>query len=193
MKGRILPREFYLQRTLLVAEQLIGKVLVSRTSEGETSGVIVETEAYTLNDPANHSYRGKTQRNATMFGDAGHAYVYAVHASLCLNIVTEPVGVPCAVLIRAVEPLDGLELMRLRRGVGDPRALASGPGRLCQAFGITREWDGVDVTSPEGSPLTLIDAGLARGPVVRTPRIGIRVAVDLPYRFLVEGCPFVSR
>lgn len=193
MRGRILPREFYLQPTLLVAEQLIGKVLVSRTPEGETSGVIVETEAYTLNDPANHSYRGKTRRNATMFGDAGHAYVYAVHASHCLNIVTEPVGVPCAVLVRAVEPLEGIELMRLRRRVDDPRALASGPGRLCQAFGITREWDGVDVTSPEASPLTLIDVGLARGPVVRTPRIGIRVAVDLPYRFLVDGCPFVSR
>ena len=192
MKTPVLSREFYRQPTLLVAELLIGKVLVSRTPEGVASGVIVETEAYTLNDPANHSYRGKTPRNATMFGDAGHAYVYAVHASHCLNIVTEPEGVPCAVLIRALEPLEGLDLMRSRRGVADVRLLASGPGRLCCALGITREWDGLDVTCPDG-PLKLLDAGLSPGPVVRTRRIGIRAAVDLPYRFLVSGSPFVSR
>ncbi|MGQ9698271.1 MAG: DNA-3-methyladenine glycosylase [Armatimonadota bacterium] len=176
MKGQVLPREFYLQPTLLVAELLIGKVLVSRTSQGVASGMIVETEAYTLNDPANHGCRGKTKRNATMFGDAGHAYVYAVHASHCLNIVTEPAGVPCAVLIRALEPLEGVDLMRCRRKVSEARLLTSGPGRLCQALGIDCSWDGTDVTLDGGS-LWVVDVGTQPGPIVRTPRIGIRAAV----------------
>jgi DNA-3-methyladenine glycosylase len=207
--GRILQRQFYLQPTLLVAEQLIGKVLVSRVDGLVTAGIIVETEAYTLNDPANHSFRGKTRRNKTMFGDAGFAYVYKVHNHHCLNIVTEPRDVPCAVLIRALEPVEGLEVMRMRRGVDDVRLLASGPGRLTQALGITLEHDGLDVTRPNSpqdvltSPQTLtepqnallfvLDAGFGPRPIVRTPRISVSAAKELPYRFCAADSRFLSR
>lgn len=192
MNGRVLQRQFYLQPTLLVAEQLIGKVLLSKVDGLVAAGVIVETEAYTLNDPANHSFRGKTQRNKTMFGDAGFAYVYRVHTHHCLNIVTEPQDVPCAVLIRALEPAEGVEVMRMRRGVDDVRLLASGPGRLTQALGITLEHDGVDVTQ-SSSPLVVLDVGLDPRPIVRTPRIGVSAAKELLYRFCAADSCFLSR
>ena len=180
---------FYDRPVLEVARDLIGCVV----AHGETSGVIVETEAYHDSEPAAHSFVGLTPRTKLLFGPPGYAYVYrsyGIHA--LLNAVCEPEGVGAAVLIRALEPLDGIELMRLRRGLGRLEGLCSGPGKLTQALGIELEHNGCD---------------LERGPVVfsarRTAwrdvevdvdtRIGITKAVELPWRFVASGNRFVSR
>jgi len=183
---RPVPRTFYDRDVLRVARDLLGLCLVRDTDEGLTVGRVVEVEAYLArDDPANHAFRGLTKRNATMFGPPGHAYVYAIHSRWCLNAVTEPPGVPSAVLIRAVEPLVGLDLMhrrrcrrlsdsraalrsqgksatRTRRGCVSaakeitPRDLARGPARLCEAFAIDRSLDGWDLT--RGEVLWITDA-----------------------------------
>jgi DNA-3-methyladenine glycosylase len=153
-------------------------------------GVVVETEAYAPDDPASHSYGGKTWRNATMFGPAGRLYVYRSYGiHWCANVVCGPEGVGAAVLLRALEPTRGHARMRARRGLDDPRLLAVGPGRLAQALGITSEHDGADLTR---APFRLVapDGGVE---VVCSPRIGITRAVELPWRYSLAGSSFVSR
>lgn len=177
----ILPREFYERPTVEVARGLIGKLLV----HGETAGTIVETEAYLGGDDlASHSARGVTPRTKVIFGPAGHAYVYlnyGIHE--CLNIVAEPEGIAGCVLIRAVKPVRGLEKMRERRPrVRDDGGLASGPGKLTLAMGITRALNGADVTR---GPLTVVDQGLVFG-IETTPRIGITKCADWPLRYLAR-------
>ena len=151
------PRRFYNRDTLIVAPELLGKLLVRRESSGLLVGKIVETEAYRgVDDPASHSYRGKTPRNAVMFGAPGIAYVYFTYGNhYCLNAVTEDEGTPAAVLIRAVEPLEGVDLMMRNRGVEKLTEVGSGPGKLTKALQITREQNGCDLTDP-----TFWDAGL---------------------------------
>lgn len=189
-----LPPAFYQQPTLEVARALLGMTLARRAPEGLTAGVIVETEAYVAAvDPASHAYRGLTQRNRSMFGAPGHAYVYFIYGMhVCLNIVTEPEGVAAAVLIRAVEPTHGIDLMRSRRGarIAD-RDLCRGPGRVCQAFGITRALDGVPLWDPD---LWIAEAPNRAAPPVfaASPRIGITRAADWPWRFYVPSNRFVS-
>lgn len=188
-----LPHRFYKRDVVLVAQELLGKVLI-RTKGGKiTSGVIVEVEAYlALKDPANHAYRGQTRRNASMFGPPGRAYVYAIHARYCVNAVTEPEGVPSAVLIRAVEPLQGVEIMKQRRGIADIAMLTRGPARLCEAFGIDKALDGWDLTS--GEKLWIAVGSRATEPQIATAcRIGVTAANDLPLRFCVADSPFLSR
>jgi DNA-3-methyladenine glycosylase len=189
-----LPRDFYDRDARDVARELLGKLLVRRVGRGLTVGRLVETEAYLgANDPASHAYRGRTRRNASMFGPPGHAYVYAIHSRWCLNAVTEPEGAPTAVLLRAVEPLLGVAAMRRRRGVELLRDLARGPARLCEALAIDRALDGCDLTRGRG-------LWIAEGPaleltpmeVLVTPRIGVTSAHDLLLRFAVAGNPFVS-
>ena len=140
-------RSFYEQPTVKVARQLLGKCLVRNHPDGITVGKIVETEAYVgPEDRASHASRGRTARTEIMFGPAGFAYVYLIYGfHHCLNFVTEAADYPAAVLIRAVEPVDGIELMKARRRKTDLRELASGPGKLCQAFAIDRSLNGVDV------------------------------------------------
>jgi DNA-3-methyladenine glycosylase len=196
--GRTLPREFYLRPTLDVARDLIGKVLVHRAADGLVAGTIVETEAYIgESDPACHAAPGPTRRNAPLYGDPGRAYVYFTYGMHCLfNAVTERRGFPAAVLVRALEPVEGEALMRLRRG--RPHAgvhdLCRGPGNLAKALGITLAHNRVDLTRVprRGDALWIEDRGSAVGDVRWTPRIGIRRGTDHAWRCAVEGSPAVS-
>ena len=189
-----LPHSFYARPTLDVARALIGKTLARRTADGLTAGIIVETEAYIAAiDPAAHGYKGQTPRNAAMFGPPGHAYIYVSYGMHhCLNVVTEGEGIAAAVLLRALEPTVGLDLMRLRRGprITD-RDLARGPGRLCAALALTLAENDADLC---GDALWIAETPgfSADAPIVATPRIGISQAADWPWRFLLAGNSWVS-
>ncbi len=153
-------------------------------------GVIVETEAYSPDDPASHAYRGPTRRNATMFGPPGHLYVYRSYGvHWCANVVCADEGTAAAVLLRALEPTDGLAEMRSRRGVEDARLLASGPGRLTQALAISAEHDGLDLAR---EPFALVPSERPVA-VVASPRVGITRAIEQPWRYSLAGSTFVSR
>ena len=187
--GRILKREFYERPTVTVARELLGKVLV----HGPTAGLIVETEAYLGGDDlASHSARGITDRTRVIFGPPGHAYVYFIYGMYeCLNLVVEPAGKPGCVLIRALEPVAGMEIMReRRRAARKPEDLASGPGKLTLAMGITRAQNGADVT--RGSLVVREPIDARRVPIAVTPRIGIRECADWPLRFVIRGNRFAS-
>ena len=185
-----LPRAFYGRDALVVAPDLLGRTLVHETAEGTVAGRIVEVEAYCGPvDPASHAYRGPTQRNAVMFGPAGHLYVYFTYGMhYCANVVCEEEGSPGAVLLRAVEPKQGLELMARRRATSAVGALAKGPARLAQAFGIDRAQNGSDLV--EG-PVWIGGAPVLAGPVESSPRIGITRAAEEPWRFYEVG-PWAS-
>jgi DNA-3-methyladenine glycosylase len=189
-----LKQRFFARDVVVVARELLGQVLVHAAPEGTTSGRIVETEAYlAAEDPACHAFRGRTARNASMFGPAGRAYVYAIHSRWCLNAVAEGIDVPAAVLIRAVEPLEGIELMQARRGRTALLDLARGPGRLCQAFGIDRQLDGWDLTNGETLWIGKESKKRPRADEIAiSPRIGVTSAHDLPLRFFIKGSRFVS-
>lgn len=190
-----LPRAFYDRDPVQVARDLLGKLLIRQGDTGIESGLIVEVEAYLArDDPANHAFRGRTRKNASMFGPPGHAYVYAIHARWCLNAVTEPVGIASAVLIRAVEPRAGVEHMQRRRRTEIIRDLARGPGRLCEAFAINRELDGCDLT--RRGPLWIAqptDADTAPARIHTAARVGVTSAEALPLRFFIADNRFVSR
>jgi DNA-3-methyladenine glycosylase len=169
-----------------VAPELIGGVLLVDA----VGGVIVEVEAYDQDDPAAHGYRGQTERNASMFGPAGQAYVYRSYGiHWCLNLVCAPEGRAEAALVRALEPTAGLDVMRARRGVSELRLLCSGPGRLCQALGVTREHDGLALDEPP------FELRAAPGPVevAEGTRIGLTKAVDRPWRYALAGSRYLSR
>jgi DNA-3-methyladenine glycosylase len=184
----VLQRTFYKQDPRLVAVDLLGCTLVHETAEGVTSGMIVETEAYRPEDPACHAYKGLTMRNRTIFGRPGLAYVYlsyGVHK--LLNAVCEEEGVGSAVLIRALRPHQGLEIMSRRRNRSTH--LCDGPGRLTQALGIEIDQDGSDLTD---GPLYILWGDAPEGRIVSTTRIGISRGTELPWRFLIEGEKSVS-
>jgi DNA-3-methyladenine glycosylase len=190
-----LARDFYEQPTVQAAQWLLGKYLVRVHPDGITTGMILETEAYVgPEDKASHASRGRTPRTAVMFGPAGFAYVYVIYGMHhCLNAVTEPEGYPAAVLIRAVHPCEGVELMRERRRKQDIRLLASGPGRLCQAFGIERDLSGMDLC---GSILFVEGRGVSPAGLVATSRVGVDYAghwKDMPWRFYIANHPGVSK
>jgi DNA-3-methyladenine glycosylase len=186
-----LPRGFYDRPTLDVARDLIGKVLVHHRRGVRTSGVIVETEAYIgESDPACHAAPGPTRRNAPLYGPPGHAYVYLNYGMHSLvNAVTEGRGSPAAVLIRALDPLDGIPAMRRRRGALAPHDLCRGPGNLTRAMGITLGENDVDLC---GDRLFIDDRGIRLEPLVWGGRIGISVATEREWRVHVEGHPAVS-
>lgn len=190
-----LPRSFYARGVLTVARDVIGKVLVYETPNGVLAGRVVEAEAYRgPEDRAAHSFGGRrTARTEAMFGPPGHAYVFFVYGMhFHLNLVTTRVGAPHAVLLRAVEPLEGLSVMAERRGLGESdRNLTNGPGKLCRAFGIGKESYGVDLCAP---PLYLSEG--PRGRIARSPRVGVDYAgswAEKPWRFFEAENPWVSR
>ena len=209
-----LPREFYNRDPVTVARELLGKLLIRRDDRRVLAGRIVEDEAYLgADDPAAHAYAGRTPRNAVLFGPPGHAYVYFIYGNhYCLNVSCMPEGYGAGVLFRAMEPVAGWEEMARARGLdlsgAAPsfrqnlakgwensrwlRLISSGPGRMSQALGITRDRDnGKDLTSPR-SDLWFADDGYRPEEIIATPRVGIRKAVEQKLRFLVVGNPYVS-
>jgi DNA-3-methyladenine glycosylase len=188
--GPILKRSFYDRETSEVARDLLGKIVV----HGPTAGRIVETEAYPGGDDlASHSARGITERTRVIFGPPGHAYVYFIYGMYeCLNVVVGAEGTPGCVLVRALEPVAGIEIMRRRRPAArKPEDLASGPGKLTLALGITREQYGADLT--RGSLVLREPAERLAVEIVATPRIGITHCAERPLRFLIRGNRFVSQ
>lgn len=189
--GRTLPRDFYDRDTLVVAKELLGKVLVRRIGGQRLSGRIVETEGYLgPTDVASHAQRGPESKAAPMFGEPGHAYVYFTYGMhYCMNVVTEPAGSGTAVLLRALEPLDGLDEMQERRGPKiDELNLTNGPAKLCQAFGIGKSDNTVDLT---GDALWLED-GPAPKQIETSARVGISRGRDAQYRFYDADSQSVS-
>ena len=198
---KTLNRKFYNRSTLKVARELLGKHLVVKKGRNYVSGKIVETEAYVgKNDPASHAHQGMTPRNKVMFGDPGYAYVYLTYGMHhCLNFVTERKGFPAAVLIRAVEPTDGIQIMKRRRKIADLKNLTSGPAKLCQAFGIDRTLNGADLCSDiiyvedRGVNRTVQARGNKPTKAVSTSRIGVNEGKEKKWRFHIENNEFVSR
>ena len=192
--GAILPAAFYARETETVARELLGCVLECRTCGGFASGRIVETEAYLgEHDPACHAAVGRTKRTDPLYGPPGTAYVYFIYGShWCFNAVTRPMGLPSAVLIRSIEPLQGLDLMRQRRpATRRDEDLANGPGKLCAALDVGERHNRLAL---QGPPLVIREGqGVPDASVVVTPRIGIRVARDWPLRWCEKGSPHLSR
>lgn len=194
-----LPREFYNRDPRRVCRELLGKVLVRTGRRQYLTARIVEVEAYLgKNDGASHSFIGRTARNAVLFGPPGHAYVYFIYGThYCLNVSCLPDGVAGGILFRAAEPLEGIDAMAKARGLvvngaRDLRNLTSGPGRLAEAFAITRERDNEKDLTSAGSGLFIADDGYRVKRVLTTPRIGITKAAEQPWRYVIAGNPFVS-
>jgi DNA-3-methyladenine glycosylase len=194
-----LPRSFYIRPTLTIARELPGKYLLRRLNGRLLVGRIVEVEAYLgRRDPASHAFRGKTARNEVMFGKGGHLYVYFTYGMhFCCNVVTEEAGKGCAVLIRALEPLEGIDVMTSLRSRHQKRPpgrndLCSGPGKVCQAFGIGRQENGIDLC---GETVWIAREGGRGSPlrIARSARIGITSGGGHRWRFYAAGNPFVSR
>src|SRR6266566_1548421 len=194
----ILPQTFYAQETVRVAKHLLGCYLVHLEGEATTLGRIVETEAYLVNDPASHAFIGQTPRNSVMFGPVGHAYVYFIYGMhSCVNTVTGQVGTGEAVLIRALEPLQGIGVMQERRRTHKLSLLCNGPGRLAEALAITRAFNGaplfegsLQIWSADSLPSAPV---LGEAEIVQTTRIGIGKAKELPLRFYLKGNRYISR
>lgn len=187
-----LRRRFFERYTPSVARELLGCRLV-RVLDGERlAGTIVETEAYRgPRDPASHAFRGRTKRNEVMFGPAGHAYVYfTMGVHFCLNITTEAGEMPAAVLIRAVEPVEGLAVMKGNRGLVDVHRLADGPGKLTKAFKIEKDLNGEDMVT---SPRLFLERGTSTKESAASSRVGISAGKSFKWRFYVEASEFVSR
>ncbi len=197
-KYKAIPSSFFERSTLAIAKDLLGKYIVHRTKQGIISGKIVETEAYLNDDPASHSFKGKTQRNASMFEKAGTSYVYFTYGMYhCFNIVTGRKGIGEAVLIRALEPGEGIEIMRKNRKMKDTddiKNLCNGPAKLVIALDIGKEHDGLDLLSKNAS-LQLVCAPEVekRAEMVQTARIGISKGKELSHRFYIKDNSFVSR
>jgi DNA-3-methyladenine glycosylase len=188
---RVLDRAEMPVDTAQLARFLIGKMIVRTLAEGVAAGRIVETEAYDIGDPAGHAFRGMTPRNRALFLERGHAYVYLAYGiSFMLNVSSETPGVGAGVLIRAMEPTDGIGIMQRNRGIDQLRDLARGPGRLCMALAIDRRLDGIDLCRT--GPLWLGTDGAAFGEIGLSKRIGITRAADSPLRFYVRDNRFVS-
>ncbi len=185
---KIITRNFYQREPSLVAQELLGKYLVRKIDENFLIGKILETEAYLgKTDPAAHGFKGKTRRNAVLFGEAGMAYIYSIHRYHCFNIVTETIDMPSGVLVRAIKPVEGIEMMKQLRGVEIGKGFTNGPGKVCQAFDITRKLNGVDVTSSY-SPLFITEGERVIFDLIeKSKRIGISKGRDLLLRYYIKN------
>jgi DNA-3-methyladenine glycosylase len=199
MKFQPLPQSFYAPSAAKVGPALLGHLLIRRTPQGICGGAIVETEAYLKDDPACHGYGRQTPRNRIMYGPPGRAYVYFIYGNhYCFNTVCEQSGVAEAVLIRAIEPLFGLEMMREQRSVLKEFELTNGPAKFCEAMQIDRQHDGIDICDADSRLFVARNRSLQqflhdRAPLITTTRIGITKATELPLRFYLAGSSFVSR
>ncbi|MEL7566993.1 MAG: DNA-3-methyladenine glycosylase [Dehalobacterium sp.] len=190
---RQLKKDFFNRETSLVAKDLLGKVMKIQIAETGLSGKVVETEAYLgFNDPGSHSFRGRTKRNAVMFGPPGVSYIYQIYGIyFCYNITTDHEDIPAAVLIRALEPLTGSEIMQKNRGKKEMKDLCSGPGKLVQAMGITKSMNG---TSAIDGPIKFYaEDGIKSFQIVETTRIGLNQGADLRLRYYIKNNPFISK
>ena len=199
LKQSILPKTFYLQNTFICLKDSLGKILVHEEGKNTTAGRIVEVEAYIGGeDKGSHTYLNKkTPRTTIQFEEGGYAYIYTVHTHHLFTFVTQPKDIPSVVLIRAVEPIYGIEIMKERRGMEDIKSLTNGPGKLCKAMNITKELYGQDLTSPDFK-LYIVDDGFQVNDkdIVKTARVGIDYAEeykDVPWRYYIKDNPFVSR
>ena len=191
MAATVLDQDFYQQNPKQVARLLLGQLLVSTIGGKRASGIIVETEAYLAHgDSAAHGFKGKTNKNSSMFGNAGFAYVYPIHAKFCFNAVTQSIDQPSAVLIRALAPVDGLLLMQERRRTQELRNLCSGPSKLCQALGIDQTVDGKNLTTRRS--IWIQSTADIVGSIKRTHRIGVTSAKQSKLRFVIAGSDFAS-
>jgi DNA-3-methyladenine glycosylase len=193
--GRRLPKKFFAGDTLRVARSLLGTLLVRQIDGERVSGIVVETEAYlSADDPASHSHRGPSRKNAAMFMPPGTLYVYSIHAKYCLNIVTDANNVGAAVLNRALEPWEGIEQKRVHRGREEPRDLCSGPARLCQALAVDASKDKLNLLDSDEVWLEKPPQAVRRRQwnVTTTSRIGVSSGRDLEYRYFIDGHHCVS-
>ena len=188
-----LPRSFYRRDTLSVAKDLLGKGVVRSLNYGIMIGRVVEVEAYgEMDDPASHSYRGITKRNRVMFGEVGYSYVYFTYGNhYLLNAVAKDDSSAGAVLIRALEPLDGIDLMRVNRGIDDIKRLTAGPGMLTKSLGITKKQNNIDLT--KRGELFISELDHVAHQICSSPRIGISSAREKPWRFFIKNNEFISR
>lgn len=190
----IIPREFYAAPSEVVAKKILGQYLVRRRKGKHIVGKIVEVEAYlAADDPAAHNFIGETQRNKSVFLDAGHAYVHSSRHHFLIDIVTDSIGVPWSVLIRALEPVEGLDMMMAFRKTEVIQNISNGPGKLCQALQISRDFDGKDITNPSSDLFISYGENYNAKDIVTTTRIGISKAADLPLRFYVKDSVYISR
>ncbi|WP_026404205.1 DNA-3-methyladenine glycosylase [Actinomadura rifamycini] len=194
MDAALLPRDFFDGPVDEIAPALLGHVLRHRTPDGDVAVRLTEVEAYAGPlDPASHAYRGRTARNEVMFGPPGHAYVYFTYGMhFCMNLVCGPDGTSSAVLLRAGEIIEGEETARARRPRSTVRDLARGPARLCEALGIAREQNGLDICTPGGELTVHHGDPPDPGRVRRGPRTGVNAAKDVPWRFWIDADPYVS-
>jgi len=192
--SRLVERELYYEDPAVVARRLLGKLLIRKLGGRIASGMIVETEAYYgEGDPASWASKGDNWIRRAMCGEPGRTLVYAIHGHWLLNVVAMPPGIPAGVLIRALEPVEGLDLMARNRGVDDPRLLTSGPGRLTQALAIDKSLHGLPVYE-EDSPIQIAYyREVPDGEVARSKRIGVKRDLDVPLRFYVKGNPYISK
>jgi DNA-3-methyladenine glycosylase len=193
LKYKPLPRTFFQRDTFKLVPEVLGKILVRKIGKTVIAGRIVEVEAYVGSDPASHAANGMTARNRPMFEDGGISYVYFTYGMhFCFNIVTEQSGFPAALLVRALEPLEGIDAMKKHRKTNDERNLTNGPAKLCQALAIDRELNGIAL---DGKVLYIANDGyrIRPGEIATSPRIGIRVGTGSLWRFYLGGNDFVSK
>lgn len=186
-----LPLSFYARNTVPVARELLGKILQHDCNNGTISGTIVETEAYLgTEDPASHAFKGVTRRNRPMFEEPGHVYIYFIYGNhYCFNVVAHPPDQAGAVLIRALEPIEGIELMQKYRRLSDKKNLTNGPGKLTRALNLTKEHNGLTLTNGQ---LKIIEGSTVQYKIIATPRIGIKQGTEKLFRFIIAGNRYLS-